>query len=104
MLNRAPLYLNTVVTVRKVVHRLELLIYDPNASFVRAVGDLLDVSRSLAQLGQLLVHDLSSLDGRLGVEFGCRNNVVSDISINMQHESEKEKEKKKEPTYRDRRP
>jgi hypothetical protein len=65
-------HLDTVVTISKVVHGLELLVNDSNASFMGAVGDLLDVGGRLAQLGQLLIDDLGRLDGRLGVEFGCR--------------------------------
>lgn len=64
-------YLNTVVTVGKVVHGLELLVNDTDASLVRTVGDLLDVLGGLAQGGQLLIDDLGRLDRALGVEFGC---------------------------------
>jgi hypothetical protein len=65
-------HLNTVVTVSKVVHGLELLVNDPDASFVGAVGDLLDVLGALAHLCQLLVDDLGSFDGCLGVELGFK--------------------------------
>lgn len=57
-----------MVTVSKVVHGLELLVNDANASFVRAVDDLLDVSDGLAHGLELLVDDLGGLDGSLGVE------------------------------------
>jgi hypothetical protein len=40
--------LNTVVTVGKVVHGLELLVDNADASLVSAVGDLLDVFGGLA--------------------------------------------------------
>lgn len=63
-------YLNAVVTVREVVHGLELLVNDANASFVGAVGDFLDVLGALAQGSELLVDDLGSFDRCLRVEFG----------------------------------
>lgn len=63
-------YLNTVVTVGKVVHLLELLVDDPDAGLVGAVGDLLDVLGALAHLSELLVDDLGGLDGGLRVELG----------------------------------
>jgi hypothetical protein len=64
------LYLNAVVTVSKVVHGLELLVDDANASFVGAVGNILDVLGGFAQRSKLLVDDLSALNGSLGVELG----------------------------------
>jgi hypothetical protein len=63
-------YLDAVVTVRKVVHGLELLVDDADAGLVRAVGDLLDVLGGLAHGGELLVDDLGGLNGGLGVELG----------------------------------
>ena len=61
-------YLNTVVTVSKVVHGLELFVNDANASLVGTVGDLLDVLGGLSERSKLLVDDLGSLNGSLGVE------------------------------------
>lgn len=63
-------HLDTVVTVSKVVHGLELLVDNTDAGLVGAVGDLLDILGALAHLSQLLVDDLSGLDGSLGVELG----------------------------------
>ena len=68
--NGYPTYLNAVVTVSKVVHSLELLVDNADASLVGAVDDLLDVLGRLSELLELLVDDLSSLNGGLGVEFG----------------------------------
>lgn len=62
-----------MVTVSKVVHCLELLVNDADASFVCTVGDLLDVLGGLSQSCEFLVDDLGSLDGCLGVEFGYGN-------------------------------
>lgn len=60
-----------MVTVRKVVHSLELLVDDANARLVSAVGDLLDILCALAQGLELLVDDLGSFNGGLRVKFGC---------------------------------
>lgn len=65
-------YLNTVVTVRKVVHRLELLVDNPDASLMSPVGDLLDVLGGLAHSCQLPVDNLRALNGGLRVELGCQ--------------------------------
>jgi hypothetical protein len=54
-----------VVTVGEVVHLLELLIDDANASLVCAVGDLLDVLGTLAHGGKLGIDFLSGLNGSL---------------------------------------
>jgi hypothetical protein len=62
-----------VVTVGKVVHGLELLVDNANASLVGAVGDLLDVRGGLSEGLELLVDDFGGLDGGLRVEFGCSN-------------------------------
>lgn len=59
-----------MVTVSKVVHSLELLVDNADASLVGAVDDLLDVLGRLSELLELLVDDLSSLNGGLRVEFG----------------------------------
>lgn len=69
-----------MVTVRKVVHSLELLVDDANARLVSAVGDLLDILCALAQGLELLVDDLGSFNGGLRVKFGC-----STISIHKAH-------------------
>ena len=61
-------HLNAVITVSKVLHRLELLIDDANAGLVRTVHDTLDVFGALAHCRQLLVEALRSFDGGLGVE------------------------------------
>ena len=63
-------YLDTVVTIGKVVHRLELLVNDTDARLVGAVSDLLNVGGSLSKSLELHVDDLSGLDRSLGVELG----------------------------------
>lgn len=57
-----------MVTVGKVVHGLELLVNDANASLVGTVDDLLDILGTLAHLCQLDVDLLGSLNSSLGVE------------------------------------
>lgn len=57
-----------MVTVSKVVHGLELLVDNADASLVGAVGDLLDVFGGLAKLSELLVDDLRTFNGSLRVE------------------------------------
>lgn len=69
-----------MVTVRKVVHSLELLVNDANARLVGAVGNLLDILGALAQGLELLVDNLGSFNGGLRVEFG-----YSIISIHRAH-------------------
>lgn len=59
-----------MVTVRKIVHSLELLVDDTDARLVSAVGDLLDILGALAQGLELLVDNLGSFNGSLRVEFG----------------------------------
>jgi hypothetical protein len=66
-----------VVTVGKVVHGLELLVDDADASLVRAAGDALDVGGRLALALEQVVDLLGSLDGGLRVEFGCDMLVTS---------------------------
>lgn len=70
-------YLNTVVTVRKVVHSLELLVNNPDASLMGPVGDLLDVLGALAHGCQLPVDNLRALNGGLRVELGCQGLIVN---------------------------
>jgi hypothetical protein len=60
-----------VVTVGEVVHGLELLVDDADASLVGAAGDLLDVGGGLAGLLEQVVDLLRGLDSGLGVELGC---------------------------------
>jgi hypothetical protein len=59
-----------VVTVSKVVHCLELLVNNADASQVSAVGDLLDVLGALAHGLELVVDRLGGFDSGLGVELG----------------------------------
>jgi hypothetical protein len=70
-------YLNTVVTVRKVVHSLELLVDNPDASLMSPVGNLLDVLGALAHSCQLPVDNLRALNGGLRVELGCQGLIVN---------------------------
>lgn len=72
--------LNTVVTVGKVVHGLELLVNNADASLVGAVGNLLDVFGGLAKLSELLVDDLRTFNGSLRVEFSCKSLVFAQYS------------------------
>jgi hypothetical protein len=64
-------YLNAVVTVGKVVHRLELLVDNPNASLVGPVNNAFNVFGGLAKGLQLNVKLLGGLNGSLRVELGC---------------------------------
>ena len=63
-------YLDTVVTIGKVVHSLKLLVDNANACLVSAVCDRLDILGALAHSRELLIDDLSGLNGSLGVELG----------------------------------
>ncbi len=72
--------LDAVVAVGKVVHGLELLVDDADASLVRAAGDGLDVGGRLAHLLELVVDRLGGLDGGLRVELGWRNKELAGIS------------------------
>lgn len=65
-------YLNTVVTVSEVLHRLELLVNDTDAGLVRPVSHAVNILSRLAHLLQLLVQTLCSLNGRLRVKLGWR--------------------------------
>lgn len=67
-------YLDTVITIGKVVHRLELLVNDTDACLVGAVSDLLDVGGGLSKSLELHVDDLSGLNRGLGVELGYQCN------------------------------
>ena len=62
-------YLDAVVAVSEVLHRLELLIDDTNAGLVRTVYDALDVLGGLAHRLELLVEALGGLNRSLRVEF-----------------------------------
>lgn len=64
-----------MVTVGKILHRLELLVDDANAGLVSSVNDALDVLGGLAHGLQLLVEALGSLDSGLRVEFSCQELV-----------------------------
>lgn len=57
-----------MVAVSKVVHGFELLVNNPDASFVGPVRHTLDIFSSLTHLPQLEIDALSSLNGSLGVE------------------------------------
>lgn len=57
-----------MVAVSKVVHGLELLVNNPDASFVGPVRHILDIFSGLTHLPQLDIDALSSLNGSLGME------------------------------------
>ena len=59
-----------MIAVSEVVHGLELLVNNADASFVSTVGDLLDVLGALAHGLELVVDGLRGLNGGLGVELG----------------------------------
>lgn len=67
---RAGTYLDAVITVRKVVHGLELFVDDTDAGFMGADFDVFDIFNGLAHLGQSCVYVLSRLNGSLRVKFG----------------------------------
>lgn len=71
--------LDAVITIGVVVHGLELLVDDANASLVCAVGDGFDVFGALAHLLELVVETLGGLDGGLRVEFGGVGDLEKDI-------------------------
>src|ERR1700753_3001621 len=60
--------LNAVITIGKVIHRLELLVNDANASFMRAIDNLVNVCSRLAHSLELLIETLCSLNSCLRVE------------------------------------
>jgi len=68
--------LDAVVAVGEVVHGLELLVDDADASLVGAAGDGLDVGSRLAHLLELVVDLLGRLDGSLGVELGYEQSDI----------------------------
>ena len=68
--------LNAVVTVGEVVHGLELLVNDANASLVGSAGDRLDIGSRLALGLEEVVNLLGGFDGGLRVELGCDVLVV----------------------------
>jgi hypothetical protein len=68
-------YLHAVVTVSKVLHWLELLVDDTNASLMSAVYNTLNIFGTLAHCLQLLVQALGGLDGGLRVELGWTGSV-----------------------------
>lgn len=57
--------MNAVITVSKVLHRLELLIDDTNAGFMRSVHYTLNVFGALTHRSQLLVQALRRFDRSL---------------------------------------
>jgi hypothetical protein len=59
-----------VVTISKVVHRLELFIDNSNTGFVGSAGDFLDICCGFSLVGKLLVDSLGGFDSSLGMEFG----------------------------------
>lgn len=65
---RGGWYLDAVVAVCEVVHGLELLVDDADASFVGATGDLFDVLGGFAHVFQLVMDVFRGLDGGLRVE------------------------------------
>lgn len=62
--------LDAVITIGEVVHGLELLVDDADASFVGAAGDGLDVGSGLAKSLELVEDLLRGFDSGLRVEFG----------------------------------
>jgi hypothetical protein len=65
-----------VITVGKIVHSLELLVDNTDASFVSAVGDLLDIFGRLSEFGKLLVDNLGRLNGSLRMELRWKSKSV----------------------------
>jgi hypothetical protein len=74
--------LDAVVTVGKVVHRLELLVNDADASLVGSASDGLDVSGRLALRLEEVVDLLRGLDSGLRVELSR----VGDLEENVLHD------------------
>jgi hypothetical protein len=74
--------LNAVVTVGKVVHGLELLVNDADASLVGSAGDGLDIGSRLALGLEEVVNLLGGLDGGLRVELSR----VGDLEENVLHD------------------
>jgi hypothetical protein len=61
-----------MITISKVVHRLELLVDNPNASFMCSAGNVLDISGRFSLVSELLVDSLCSFNCSLRVEFGYK--------------------------------
>jgi hypothetical protein len=74
--------LNAVVTVGEVVHGLELLVDNADASLVSSAGDGLDVSSRLALRLEKVVNLLRSLNSGLRVELSR----VGDLEENVLHD------------------
>lgn len=74
--------LDAVVTVGKVVHGLELLVNDADASLVGSAGDGLDISGRLALGLEDVVDLLRGLDGGLGVELGWNMLILTHSHVN----------------------
>jgi len=74
--------LDAVVTVGKVVHGLELLVNDADASLVGSAGDGLDIGSRLALGLEEVVNLLGGLDGGLRVELSR----VGDLEENVLHD------------------
>jgi hypothetical protein len=70
-------YLNAVVAVSEVLHRLELLIDDTNAGLVCTVYDTLNILGALAHCLQFLVQALSSFNSSLRVELSWKGSVCT---------------------------
>lgn len=65
-----------MVSVSEVLHGLELLVDDANASLVSAVHDAFDVLGALAHGLELLVDALGGLNSGLRVELGCERSAI----------------------------
>jgi hypothetical protein len=59
-----------VITIGKVIHGLELLVDNADASFMSTAGNSFNIRSSLAHVRQLLADSLGGFDCSLGVEFG----------------------------------
>ena len=64
-IERTEIYLNAVISVRKIIHGLVSLVDDAYACFVSADGDLLDVLGRFASFFELCMDNFGSLNGRL---------------------------------------
>jgi hypothetical protein len=82
---RSLTYLYAVIPVGEVLHGLELLVDDADASLMCPVDNALDVFGRLAHRLQLLVQALGRLNGGLRVEFGCVESVNASLTDNMSH-------------------
>lgn len=77
--------LDAVVTVGEVVHGLELLVDDADASLVGSAGDGLDVGSGLALGLEDVVDLLRGLDSGLGVELSWRRLVCQLRSLEQKY-------------------